>query len=326
MKLTEILNNNIINNDSIQSLINEYYSLDNFTFDTEITIDNDFNKELLVSDKELVILDKEYLLNNFLVNPEQYLSYNNGVILFDLSMGNDNDLYKSIELLANNYSNINLHKFNDNYLLEFDTKENKQINNLKNNLKNLFISDLNNLIIQQQINNIPNVINNEQFNVKIKEDLYYLDIINKTYGSNLDEYKNNLTTNLNSDEYKVLYVFEDNVQSTNKEQYSYTLNKLKEYNNYIDEISIKINKQNSNKQIELNNLFNLTELNNLHLNNKSYMIFEMNDVLDTHININYLDKEITNDIFYNNVFKFLNELIKRKIIKIIKLNNFIQLK
>ena len=56
------------------------------------------------------------------------------------------------------------------------------------------------------------------------------------------------------------------------------------------------------------------------------MIFEMNDVLDTHININYLDKEITNDIFYNNVFKFLNELIKRKIIKIIKLNNFIQLK
>lgn len=326
MKLTEILNNNIINNDSIQSLINEYYSLDNFTFDTEITIDNDFNKELLVSDKELVILDKEYLLNNFLVNPEQFLSYNNGVILFDLSMGNDNDLYKSIELLANNYSNINLHKFNDNYLLEFDTKENKQINNLKNNLKNLFISDLNNLIIQQQINNIPNVINNEQFNVKIKEDLYYLDIINKTYSSNLDEYKNNLTTNLNSDEYKVLYVFEDNIQSTNKEQYSYTLNKLKEYNNYIDEISIKINKQNSNKQIELNKLFDITELNNLHLNNKSYMIFEMNDVLDTHLDINYLDKKITNDIFYNNVFKFLNELIKRKIIKIIKLNNFIQLK
>lgn len=56
------------------------------------------------------------------------------------------------------------------------------------------------------------------------------------------------------------------------------------------------------------------------------MQIEMDDVLDTHFDINYLDKHITINNYYNNIFKFLNELIKRKIVKIIKLNNFIQLK
>ena len=40
-----------------------------------------------------------YIIELFINNPRHYLSTNNGIILFDLSMANDEELYTSIHLL-----------------------------------------------------------------------------------------------------------------------------------------------------------------------------------------------------------------------------------
>ena len=322
MKLEDILNNTITNH-NLESLIDDYYSLDNYSFNNELEIDNLIDK-FDIYNKEFSILDKEYLLNNFLENTENYLKHDNGLILFDLSMSNDNNLYKSIELLSNNYKNVNIHRLNDNYILDFDTKQINNYANIENSFKNLFTIDLDNLSIQRQIKNIPLHINNEQFYLKIKDDLNYLTLIQNQQYTNITNYKNNLLLHLNSEDYKVSYVFNDDVQYINKELYNNLFNQLRDYNNYIDDITIKLNKTTKNNS-NIDDFFNIDKLNELYNKNPNYLNLKMNDVLDYNINIHKLDTIIDNDKYFNNVFKFLNELIKKKIIKVIKLNNFTNL-
>ena len=89
----------------------------------------------------------------------------------------------------------------------------------------------------------------------------------------------------------------------------------------------KFNKFDGFDELDINNLFDINLLDKLYQNNQNINSIEMNDVLDKNFKINKLSisNQIDNNTFFNNIFKFLNELIKRKFIKIIKLNNILQL-
>jgi len=340
MNLNEIINNKIINNNNLQSILETYYSVDNYNFINDELIKEHIIDKFNKLDTELFILDKDFILNN----TSQILSSSSGILLFDLSMTNDNQLYTNIHLLSKNYKNINLHLIEDNYILEYDTKENidsidKDI--LQTNLKTIFSNDLQKLLLKQRINNIPYIIKNDRFSEKILEDLSFSNQYsyqNIFSNDSIANYKNNLKLNLNSDNYKVVYVFNDDIQTIDKTLYDKILEKLKEFNTYIDDIVIQTNKCysdsniqldniTSDKQIDLKKLFEQNELNNFYIENKSNLKIEMSDVLNQTFSIvNIDDKIITIDKFYDNIVKFLNELVKRKINKIIKINNLITIK
>jgi len=345
MNLNKLLNYQSNNNENLSLALGSYYSIDNYNFVNDDQIREYIYDRFNQSDRELFILDKEFILNN----QEQILASNNGIILFDLSMTNDEQLYTNIHMLSTNYKNINLHLIEDNYIIEYDTKEPNQLidkNQLEMNLKNLFSDDLQKLLLKQRINNIPNIIQNDRFTEKIAEDLSFSNI--NSYQNILSEnsikkYKQDLKLNLNSSDYRVIYMFEDEIKNIDKALYDKILEKLKEFNTYIDDIVIQLNSLNnpdkiikldknnqdktiSDKQISLKNLFERNKLNTLYTNNKSNIQIEMSDVLDQTFSINSIDNKLmSEDNFYNNMIRFLNELIKRKINKIIKLNNYLQL-
>lgn len=345
MDIYNLISKNHNNKLDLDNLLERYYSIDNYTF----TNDNMLDEHIIDNFKHInndIIIDKFQSNTNLNLNLNNYNSnISNGVILFDLSMSNDEQLYSNINNIMNNYSNINLHKFSDNYVMEFSNKKDTLTNlSYTNDLKNIFANDLNNLLLCQRIQNIPYRISNEDFNSKIKEDLQYLDILNKSsYTSiisenDLDLYKKSIDINLKSNEYKVSYIFDKtyNKLTIGNEHFE----KLKEFNTYIDDISMQINniqniQNNLNKfdkfdgfdGLYIDNLFDINLLDKLYQNNQNINSIEMNDVLDKNFKINKLSisNQIDNNTFFNNIFKFLNELIKRKFIKIIKLNNILQL-
>ena len=347
MNINNLLHNTIVNNTDINILVESYYSIENYNFTNDDILKEHIFDNFNTIDKDLIILNKEDFINSYMNYPEQIITSDNGLILFDLSMAIDEQLYTCLNTITTNYKNINLHKFDDNYIIEFDTREIKQIDSklFQNNLKSYFTNDLNNLLLNQRVNNIPTLIQNEQFYNKIKEDLTFLNAksysnLNIVSNERLEQYINNISINLNSSDYKVIYVFEDEIKQIDKELYDKILDKLKEFNTYIDDIVIQINninklnsnniitltKPSSNKQINVQSLFNQTSLNDIYLNNNYNLILKMDDVLDQNINIDIKSNtHISEDKFYNNIFKFLNELIKRKILKVIKINNIIQL-
>ena len=328
MNLNTILNNKHTNintniNTDISELIESYYSLDNYNFINEDIINekilNNFNpkSELLMTD----ILDNDYQINN------------EGIGLLDLSLTNNESIYDKLYNLCTNYSNIEFNKLNDKFIIKYNNKQpNANIIDridFNKSFQSLFVSRLEDLSLKQSIINIPNIISNEKFNTKIAEDLSYThnDILRSDI--DIENYINNLKIDLDSDNYKVKYIFEDNIEYIDKKLYNLLLEKLKEYNKNIDDIIVRLNKVsklNINNSVNTNNISDMFDINLLEklYNNNSFTQINMDDVLDKKYSYDN-NKNISKEIFYNNIFKFLNELIKRKTVKIIKIYNKINL-
>jgi hypothetical protein len=331
------------------SLVDEYYMIDNYNF--TYTNNNIFKNYVIDKHNVDIVIDN---LNNSKI--DKILKYNSGIILFDLSIINDK--FKNIlNCIMDNYESIHLNKLYDNYLLHFwDLKNLKnEYNNFDkfyNNLINEFTSDIEDILLHQKIKNLPNIINNEKFKKKIDNDINYIDDIKqniyKSYYSeekinfrnfeDIVNYENELIFDLNNN-YSINYnINNNNYKYIDSENYVKALTKLKNINDYIDSIyqNLDDNKQNSNKEfkgkfineISINDMFNLHKLNNL-FNSLSYddIVYNMNDICDKKIKL-YTETEkkennnIDNNLFINQNINFLNEFVKRKTKKIIKLFNY----
>jgi hypothetical protein len=314
--------------DNIDNLINNYYNLDYYDFSKDnLYYDEFINKYNIKSDDLISVIYK------YLDNPEKYLNYNKGLITFDLSIVNQSNIYSNINFLVNNYDKVILNKIYDHIYIYFSDKLSKTNKlNIEDSLKNLFIDELNNLLLWQKIKNIPNLIKNKHMMYKMKDDLSYLDnikhnIYNKFF-TNLNEnnintsnYEKCLINDLNSNNYIVNYLFDENVKKIDPEIYSIIFKKLEEYNIYLDDIIDQItnNQTNNNKII---NLFNVDYLNELYNDLTNNIRITMNDVFNKNYNIEKLDSELINkNDFFSNIIVFLNELIKRKMMKTIKVFN-----
>lgn len=325
MNINKILNHQSNTNDDLESLLDSYYSINNYNFSNEDHLQEYIYDKFNPLNRDLYILDKEYIINDI----NQILNSDSGILLFDLSMTNDDILYKNLYLLTTNFKNINLHLIEDNYIIEYDTKENNIIDKIKsdNSFRNLFTTDLNRLIVKQQINNIPHLIHNDRFISKLNEDLTFSNL--KSFQNTpsveiMNKYKKDLNLNLSSTDYKVNYVFTVEAQHIENILYNNILNELDRFNTYIDNIVDRIYKIDNNisKQIRIKDLFNCNYLNDLYTKDQTIDQLIMSDVLDKTLNIKSINnKLLTIDQFYNNMLRFLNELVKKKIIKVIKLNN-----
>ena len=168
-------------------------------------------------------------------------------------------------------------------------------------------------------------------------------------------YEQILKEDLSSDNYKVKY----SINTTSNKQVSTNsfrkaLNRLSSYNEYINNISDEINqnmksnlgsdqisnttsKSNTDliKTIKVDDLFNLNKINDIYnlikssnKYNNSEIYLEMNDVRSKHIGIslnqkqNQFDPNPSSEQFKNNIIMFLNELIKKKMVKIIREYNY----
>ena len=127
--------------------------------------------------------------------------------------------------------------------------------------------------------------------------------------------------------YQVEYHFEKiDKDITNSDE---VFNELKKYNGYIDNIVLTMGTNIKNhSEYKIIDLFDRNGLDKYYNTiEKNGIIIKMNDVLDTYFNI--LDDDKTKNITYNNfvngIIIFLNELIKRKIIKTIRLHNSMML-
>ncbi len=335
---------NISNNNDLSELISKYYHLDSFLFDNnnEIYI-NHFIDKFNFDYDDLLIFDR-LKLNDFLESPNQYLDYNKGLILFNLSDANNDLLINNINFLLSNYDDINLNKFYDNYVLYFNDKNEKQINqnqiNLFNeNLKNIFAEDIKDLLLWQKVQNIPNVIKNNNISKKLHDDLSYYGIKQNMHFDNYDlkPYEDSLLLDLNSNNYQVNYDFTNSkFKKIDPEIHSEILNKFNDYNTYLNNILDELNIDKTDKiinrsdnfvnTIELNDLFNQHKINNLyyHLKKNNNIIMKMNDINDKTIEIynnDMSDRQIDQTQFTNHIILFINELMKAKIKKTMKLFN-----
>lgn len=284
-------------------LIDQYYNIDTYNFNTNLNKDDIFYK--------------------FNLNLEDYINYNSnnildhdqGLITFNLSMITNEKLQSNINLILTNYKDITLNKYYDNYLIYFKNRENNDLS--FNDLNNIFYNDLKDILLYNKIKNIPSIIKNEIFSRKIREDIDFLD---NYYNNLIDKYySKSIILNIENNNYNVNYKFDHNINII----YS-NLEKYKEYNKYIDGIIDELcGNTLSESQYLVENIFNPKDLYNK-LNNKYNIIFNMSDVLDKDFTINYDNKnEYPNyDIFLSNIIVFINELTKRKIQKIIKLYNY----
>jgi hypothetical protein len=298
--------NNIEKSDNIYDLnhlIDKYYNIESYNFNNNINKDDIFCKFNLDYDDYI-----NYNSNNILNN-------NQGIISFNLSMVIDEKLQSNINLILNNYKDISLNKYYDNYIIYFNNKESNY--NSFNNLNHQFYNDIKDLLLYDKIKNIKNIINNERFDYKIKDDInfldnYYNNQINKSYNRSiiLDIEKNNYTVN---------YVFTNDIKVINS-----NLKKYQDYNNYLNDIIDEIygNKLDSDNLL-VESIFDPQNLYNK-LNNKYNLILTMEDVFNKDMIINCDKKnEYPNyDKFLSNIIVFINELTKRKIQKIIKLFNY----
>ena len=337
------------NIDKFTSLVDEYYMIDNYNF---TYTNNDIFKNYVIDKHNVDIVIDNFNLMDFKI--DKILKNNSGIILFDLSMINDK-FKNMLNGIMDNYESIHLNKLYDNYLLHFKNLKKNNSNNFDrfyNNLINEFTSDIEDILLHQKIRNLPNIINNEKFTKKIDNDINYMDDIKQNiYTSFYSEekinfrdfkdivnYEKELIFDLNNN-YSINYnITNNNYKYINSENYVKALNKLKNINDYIDSIYTNLddNKQNINRdfkgkfinEISVNDIFNLHKLNNL-FNSLSYddVIYNMNDICDKKIKL-YTEtekkenKNVDNNLFINQNINFLNEFIKRKTKKIIRLYNY----
>ena len=187
--------NNDSNDDSnsikLIDKIQEYYTLDTFEFDEYDILKLNLIDKYNIQSHDLFLLNKCKLEKSYLTNTHKYLQYNKGLINFDIGMLSNPNIILNIIFLFQNYSNLMLSKIHDNYLLYFNDKINKsdhlmannlstnQINldKLNNKILHMFMLDVDELLLYQQIKNIPKIINNKHMIKKIKNDLSYSSII-----------------------------------------------------------------------------------------------------------------------------------------------------
>jgi len=330
MNINKILDQQSNTNDDLELLLNSYYSIDNYNFSNEDHLREYIYDKFNPLNRDLYILDKEYIINDM----NQILNSDSGILLFDLSMTNDDTLYKNLYLLTTNFKNINLHLIEDNYIIEYDTNENNTKENnlidkikLENGFKNLFTTDINRLIVKQQINNIPHLIHNDRFISKLSEDLTFSNLKSFQNTPNIEimnKYKKDLNLNLSSTDYKVNYIFTVEAQHIENILYDNILNELDKFNTYIDDIVDRMYKidHTMTNQVRVKDLFKRNYLNDLYAKDQSIDQLIMTDVLDKKLDIiSVNNRSLTIEEFYNNMLRFLNELVKKKIIKVIKLNN-----
>ena len=301
INLNNIEKNN--NKYNLNNLIDQYYNIESYRFNNNINRDDIFYK-----------FDIDY--NDYIhYNSNNLLNHDQGIISFNLSMIIDEKLQSNINLILNNYKDISLNKYYDNYIIHF---KNKDSNNISlDNLNHIFYNDIKDLILYNKIVNIPIIIDNNNFFNKIKDDINFLD----NYYNNINDklYNKSIILDIEKNNYSVNYIFDNNIDIINCD-----LNLFKEYNNYINLI---IDELNSNTLSESEYLIeHIFDPNNLYkkLYNKYNIILTMNDVLDKNMIINYdkNNKFPNYDNFLSNIIIFINELTKRKIQKIIKLYNY----
>jgi len=317
--------NNI--NSNLKSLISQLYSIESYNFNY-ININNfidQFIHNNNLSDNDLLLLNQNKLINQQLLD-----KYNQGLILFNLSCINDDNLIQSIYNILINYQDVKLNKLYDNYLIFFQDKVNEfnqiDFQKLKNIISNIFKEDLNKLLLDQKIKLIPN----DKLKKKLKFDLEYSNLIkNIQYhryyfnenliNKDLINYEKSLYLDIFSDNYRINYIFDNYkiYQYINEETLNDILNKLKN-------INFSFFSNQSDNKFNLDDLFDINKLKSIYQTyNQNQIEFIMNDVLDDKFNIVSRKKEsLTFENFYSNVIYFLNELIKRKIIKTVKLYNY----
>ena len=385
----------------LNNLILSHYNLNSFDFTNDIEQFKDyFISKFDIDYNDLILLDKTTYLNSYLGKDFKFKSYDKGLILIDLSMLSDSNIINSINYLYENYQYVNLNKIYDNYLLYFRGKlpepkllvDKKEQFNAK--LYDIFYEDLLDLNLWQKIINIPNKINSKQMTKKLEDDFNYTkNIKNQIYenfylgiSSKPDKeilsYENSIYHDLHSESYVINYLLDSPIKNIDKSNIHLILNKLNEYNNYVDNImndmkkiyqrTTNFNKKidsstdlrkmynmnfshiteiesETNNQSELgvlkiidpNELFNNSKINNLYmyLKSKSNLnnsfgsinyIFNMSDVFDNKIEISQKTtsttsttsiKTLSNDDFTDSVVLFLNELVKRKMKKLLKTYN-----
>jgi hypothetical protein len=391
-------NTNTVTN--LKNLILSHYNLDSFDFTNDIEQFKDiFISKFDIDYNDLILLDKTIYLNSYQNKYNKFKSYDQGLILIDLSMLGDDLILSDIDYLYENYEHLSMNKIYDNYLLHFKNKLNtsRELADKKtqfnSKLYEIFYEDLLDLNLWQKIINIPNKINSMQMIKKLEEDLYYMKNIKQNayekYYSNINSksdkelllYEKSIYLDIKSDNYVVNYNLNDQLKSIDKNKFHFVLDKLNEYNTYINNIIVDLqklypttsenqihksklnrlnlmdfshitnsdsdlennvltNKKQSNllKIVDPNELFNYSKIINLYsfLKSKSDMSttqysFNMTDVFDNKLEINYLANPakqisaeiLSNDDFVNSTILFLNELIKRKMKKLLKTYNYV---
>lgn len=182
-KIYDSLDSDLILNTKtdLKNLILTYYNLDSFDFTNDIEQFNEmFISKFNIGDNDLLLLDKSIYLNSYQNKHNKFKSYNQGLLLIDLSMVGDDKIMSDINYLYENYVYLDINKIYDNYLIHFRDKtdelkllgDKKELFNIK--LNNLFYEDLLDLNLWQKILNIPNKINSHQMAKKIEEDLFYM--------------------------------------------------------------------------------------------------------------------------------------------------------
>lgn len=315
---------------NLQELIDNVYSIESYNFcgvnDVNILIDK-FIDKFNISDNDLILSNHTKLLK-YCSNFEKYLNYNNGLISFDGSMI-DEQLIESIIFLHANYESVNICKIYDNYFLCFKSKLLSKKENIKvdtfNRLVTMFNHDLENVLTHNKIKNLFVSYDNENFKKKLSQDLNYINKINENYFSNDSQddtfiYEKQLLNDLSSQNYKVEYHFDVDINIIDKSQYENILSKFKNYNDKLDDIYNSISNYKTVDSANINSLFDTSKLNKLY---KKGNIIKMNDVFDSSfeiINDGELDG-LSFDKFVGNVMLFLNELTKRKTIKLVRTYN-----
>jgi hypothetical protein len=168
--------------------------------------------------------------------------------------------------------------------------------------------------------------------------------------SQRSNYEKILKHDISSDNYMVRYnISQQSDKNISISSYQKALNKLSSYNKYLNDLFNNIDLPNLSNQstqydksillktIKLDDLFNLNKINDIYnfvRSNNSYnnhqIEFSMNDVgsdylslraIDTNIS-NNMDNKLSSEQFKNNVIIFLNELIKKKMVKTIRGFNY----
>lgn len=306
----------------LNTLLIEYYSLNNYNYD-HIDIEP-YKKYLLgkynIDNNDLIIFDKYNFSNIYLKDPSKYLNYIQGIIVFDYSLLVKEEIKSNIIYLMSNYENVTLNKIYDNYIIHFKNKFKSTINlNFNNQLTEIFTNDVRHQLIYQRINRIPRLLNNKHMSNKLKDDLTYLnqnikDTYKKYYcGSNIKHdlnYEKSLMTSLNSDDYKVVYVFENDIKNIDPYMYKNVLDKLKEYNIYIESIINDLNNYDDNLafnlEVELNDNINMDEFTNLMSKININDIFDIDKLSDLYQEI----KKKTNSNIILNMNDVLDKFIE----------------
>ena len=250
----------------LKNLILSHYNLDSYDFSNDIENFKElFLSKFDINHHDLILLDKTIYLNSYLGKNDKFTKYNKGIILIDLGMLTDSEIISNIDYLYENYQYLSLNKIYDNYLLYFNNKldkvkdlaNKKEIFNSK--LYDIFYEDLLDLNLWQKIMDIPNKIHSEQMIKKLEDDFNYTKNIKQhTYESfysgmnskpdkDILSYEKSIFHDLKSDNYLINFLIEsDQIKTIDKTKIHLILNKLNEYNNYIDNIMNDLKKINQN--------------------------------------------------------------------------------